>query len=391
MVLKRGESIRGPAHRGKCKAPGAAPRFLIWNGEITAIGMKVAMFGPFTEVPAAGGVEQHVHHLADSLEKIGVEVERWSWKAGMDGGKIKKCSLFGLKSAFDKTGADIIHLHSSAIAFSAISGLGRFEGKAAATIHAFHNPAMESSLRYMIMGIALGPLYKSALRNTRNIAVSEYTRKEAASYGIKTGEVIGSGVDLKEIEDTRPSEEESDAIIVARFNRQKGVMDFIEAFSGIAYNARIVGYGERSEEEKIAGIAAERAIKCTVRASRQEMLGAIKSSKLLAMPSKGETFGIVGLEAMAMAKPVIVYREAGGPLDYVKDGYNGMVISSSPRALRIAANRLLEDEEMYGKLSANALRSAKEHGWGKVARKVKEFYESLLREESGPSLYYRKR
>ena len=120
------------------------------------------------------------------------------------------------------------------------------------------------------------------------------------------------------------------------------------------------------------------------------MLKEIKSSRILVMPSRHETFGIVGLEAMALGKPVIVYDEAGGPLDYVKNGHNGMVVSARPEALRIAANELLEDEELLNEMGKNALETAKKNSWKEVAERVKEFYKSLL-EKNGPALFYRNR
>lgn len=343
--------------------------------------MKVAMFGPFYEEPVPGGVEQHVYHLSNALEKHGVEVERWSWKIPRDINGIRKFSLFDMKKALWGSEADLVHLHSTAIAFSSFSGLAKFTRKTVATIHAFHQPETESSLRLKMMGHVLSSPYISALRKIRNnIAVSEYARKEADAKGVPVKAVIGSGIDFEAFQNIAWSPElESDVILVARLNAQKGVFDFIEAFSNSSIKAMIVGYGEPAMEKKVKELCEKGGIKLFLHASREETLSAIKSSKILAMPSKGETFGIVGLEAMALGKPVIVYDEAGGPLDYVRNGVNGLVVESSPGALRKWSSSLLGNEGLCKTLSKNALKTAQENGWGRVAGKVENFYELTLR------------
>jgi glycosyltransferase involved in cell wall biosynthesis len=374
--------------------------------------IKVAMVGPFHPEPAMGGVEQHVHYLSNALEEEGVEVERWSWKVpgkeaggnGKKGGKghsgrekgegrggIRSCSLFGLGEVFSKTKADIVHLHSTAIAFSALSGLGKFGGRTIATIHAFYDPKLESSFRMKVLGVGLAPLYEAALKRTRNIAVSTYTQKDAGRRGIRAELVLGSGIPLGDMRKIRERAElESDIILVARLNEQKGVFDFLEAFGGLAYKCVIVGYGSGGMEKRIAELADSVGIRCLMRPGREETLSAIKSSKLLAFPSRNETFGIVGLEAMALGKPVVVYEGAGGPMDYVTDGYNGRVVSSRPDALRIGAMDLIEDEKAMEKMGKACMETAKAHSWEKVAKKMKAYY-SLVLEEPGPSVFYRKR
>jgi glycosyltransferase involved in cell wall biosynthesis len=358
--------------------------------------IKVAMVGPFHPKPAMGGVEQHVHHLACALEAEGVEVERWSWKVPKEGigkgkGKIRGCSLFALGEVFSKTKADIVHLHSTAIAFSSLSGLGKFSGRAVATIHAFYDPKLESSFRMKILGVGLAPLYEAALKRTRNIAVSTHTWKDAERRGIRAELVLGSGIPLEDIRKIRRKPElESDIILVARLNEQKGVFDFLEAFGGLAYKCVIAGYGERGMEKRIAELAESVGIRCLIRPGREETLSAIKSSKLLAFPSRNETFGIVGLEAMALGKPVIVYEDAGGPLDYITDGYNGRVVSGRPDALRIGAMDLIEDGRAMERMGKACMETAKAHSWGTVAKRMKEYYSSVL-EEPGPAVFYRKR
>ncbi len=353
--------------------------------------MKVAIFGPFHHHPSPGGVEQHVFYLADSLEKLGVEIERWSWKIEKNCGNIKKLELPYFGSALN-TDADIIHMHTSVgVVFSYFSGLDKFKGKKITTIHAFHKPELESSVLMKIFGYTLSKPYIYALKKIENnIAVSRYTKEESEKRGVPIKAVIGNGIKLSEFKNVCVNEElECDVILVARLTKQKGIYEFIKAFSGSPYKAMIVGHGEPMIEKKIWKICKDKNIKLILRPKREILLSAIKSSKVLAMPSVHETFGIVGLEAMALGKPVVVYDVAGGPLDYVKSGHNGLVVSGKPTALRIGVKRILEDNELLKKMSKNALKTAKKYEWSIVAEKIKKMYESVL--DDGPELYYRNR
>jgi glycosyltransferase involved in cell wall biosynthesis len=64
------------------------------------------------------------------------------------------------------------------------------------------------------------------------------------------------------------------------------------------------------------------------------------------LPSAGEGFGLVFLEAMAFSKPV-VGASCGGTTDIVEDGINGLLVPPGDAgALAQALGRLLGDEPL---------------------------------------------
>jgi hypothetical protein len=70
------------------------------------------------------------------------------------------------------------------------------------------------------------------------------------------------------------------------------------------------------------------------------------------MPSVGEAFGIVYLEAMAFAKPVIAANSGGAP-EVVTDGETGILVDPGDRAaLTQALVRLLRDERLRDRMGA---------------------------------------
>jgi alpha-1,3/alpha-1,6-mannosyltransferase len=57
---------------------------------------------------------------------------------------------------------------------------------------------------------------------------------------------------------------------------------------------------------------------------------------------QNEHFGIVPLEAMAAARPVVACN-SGGPVESVKDGHSGLLKDPTPAAFAAAMQQLLEE------------------------------------------------
>jgi glycosyltransferase involved in cell wall biosynthesis len=57
-----------------------------------------------------------------------------------------------------------------------------------------------------------------------------------------------------------------------------------------------------------------------------------------------EDFGMVPYEAFRAAKPVITTTDAGGPLEVVRDGDNGLIVAPDALSVAAALRELLDDE-----------------------------------------------
>lgn len=55
-----------------------------------------------------------------------------------------------------------------------------------------------------------------------------------------------------------------------------------------------------------------------------------------------EDLGLVTFEALASGKPVLTCRDSGGPLEFVRDGENGVVVDPDPAAIGLGLQRLAE-------------------------------------------------
>ena len=140
----------------------------------------------------------------------------------------------------------------------------------------------------------------------------------------------------------------------------------------------IVGEGPyHSELERIAneqGIAGN--VTFVGRVSDDELVDYYGLADVFVLPNRempdGDTegFGLVYLEANACGKPVVSGR-AGGVLDAVEDGVNGIAVDGTdPAAITAAVQKLLQDDELYARLRNGALEAAQKSSW---SRRTEQF------------------
>lgn len=98
----------------------------------------------------------------------------------------------------------------------------------------------------------------------------------------------------------------------------------------------------------------------------------------LVMPSYSESFGMVALEAMACARPVIA-SSVGGLRYLVQDGLTGYHVREGD-APQLAGRilRLLGDPARLERMGAAARREAQRYAWSRTADAVQAVYRQLL-------------
>ncbi|MGJ8605974.1 MAG: glycosyltransferase [Marivita sp.] len=94
-------------------------------------------------------------------------------------------------------------------------------------------------------------------------------------------------------------------------------------------------------------------------ADRVTWLGAVDDATLLrhyaearavVFVPQDEDYGYISLEAMLAGKPVITVSDAGGPLEFIRDGAEGFVTAAKPAALGKAFERVMSDAALAEKL-----------------------------------------
>lgn len=115
-------------------------------------------------------------------------------------------------------------------------------------------------------------------------------------------------------------------------DRYKGVDVLIRAVSGLASSfpdLSLVVIGDGADRPRLERVAQEMSVRNRVHfwghASGETLATAYRRCDVFAMPSAGEGFGLVFLEAMAFGKPVIGGAH-GGTLDVIEDGVTGYLV-----------------------------------------------------------------
>jgi len=107
-----------------------------------------------------------------------------------------------------------------------------------------------------------------------------------------------------------------------------------------APEARAVFVGRGPEEARLAMLAQELGVSGRVRflpeVDDETLLSLYASARLVAVTAAGEDLGYVPLEAFLSGKPVLTTEDAGGPLEFVRDGVTGIVAAPRPEALGVA-------------------------------------------------------
>lgn len=150
----------------------------------------------------------------------------------------------------------------------------------------------------------------------------------------------------------------------AASERYKGVDRLIQAMPILLEavpDLHLVAVGEGDDLPRLQRIAAAEKVEERVHflrsLSRVDLIACYAGCEVFALPSGGEGFGFVFLEAMALGKPV-VGTYVGGVIDLVEDGATGFLIP--PREIErlpAALIRLLTDERLRREMGQRARES----------------------------------
>jgi D-inositol-3-phosphate glycosyltransferase len=107
------------------------------------------------------------------------------------------------------------------------------------------------------------------------------------------------------------------------------------------------------------------------------------AAEAVVVPSQYESFGMVALEAMACGTPVVA-SQIGGLAYLVQDGVTGYTVPvDDPNELAKRITSLLVDTNLRNQMGNQAVKLAQEYAWEKIAEKLVQVYENLLRNPAG--------
>jgi glycosyltransferase involved in cell wall biosynthesis len=182
-------------------------------------------------------------------------------------------------------------------------------------------------------------------------------------YGVES-EVVHLGVDASAFS---PSSEPREGYVlsVGALHPLKGHDQVIEALAMLPPpRPRLVVIGDRGESEsRLRELAVARDVTLEVlsRLPFAEVVKRYQRASVVACAQIREPFGLVPLEGMACATPVVAVAD-GGFLETIRDGETGLLAPRDPTALGTALARVLNDPELAGRLGTTG-RAEVESRW----------------------------
>ena len=159
----------------------------------------------------------------------------------------------------------------------------------------------------------------------------------------------------------------------------------LEAFARLAgeypdATLTIVGIGEMEAQLKarIAELGLEKRVTLTGGLPHEQVIERMAESDLFVLPSWGEGYGIVYIEAMA-AGCIAVGAKDEGIEDTITDGENGFLVPAGDiDEIERVMRAVFENREAYAALRERGRLAAQALTWAKNAQTVEEIYLELL-------------
>jgi glycosyltransferase involved in cell wall biosynthesis len=141
-----------------------------------------------------------------------------------------------------------------------------------------------------------------------------------------------------------------------------------------APDARAVFVGTGPEEDRLRDRARELGVDGRVRfagaVSDDDLLSLYAGARIVAVTAAGEDLGYVPLEAFLSARPVVTTEDAGGPLEFVRDGETGLVVAPRPDAMGVALRLAWPREDALRQMGLAGQRRAAQLTWDEPVAKL---------------------
>ncbi|MBN2537287.1 glycosyltransferase family 4 protein [candidate division WOR-3 bacterium] len=359
--------------------------------------------------PDVGGIAEHVHHLAVELRRRGHEVRILTSNFGNRRGEVPdpehihrvgKAVLLPSNQSFARIPTawrptrqiaryfarhrfDIVHIHGSLAPSLPIVSLRASHAINVFTFHA----EFGHSLPYIVLKPLLDPYFRMI---HGLVAVSESARDSTARYFPGDYRIIPNAIatdffrpdaePMPGLDDGRPS-----ILFLGRIEPRKGLKYLLQALPQVVRrfpDARLVvvgaaPFGNRYEDCLDPDVAGH--VLWTGAVPGEDRPRYYASCDVYCSPAIGrESFGIVLLEAMACARPVVASRIRGYRRVVEHDTDGLLVPPCDPDAIARAVCELLEDPARRERMGRAGREKALAYAWPGVAARVEEYYRELL-------------
>jgi len=216
------------------------------------------------------------------------------------------------------------------------------------------------------------------------ISVSKKTKKNLKK--IKASEksvVIPNGIDFDYISGIMPSTEKSDVIFAGRLIKEKNV-DLLIRSVYLAKekipDIKCLIIGDGTERLKLEKLVSKLNIQNNVTFKGfmddyHDLISYMKSSKVFALPSTREGFGIVVIEANACGLPVVVVNhKMNAACDLIVNTKNGFIAELAKEDI---SEKIMKSMENKGKMESECIEMSRKYDWNKIVDSLEKIYRDI--------------
>ena len=365
--------------------------------------MRVGIACPYTwDVP--GGVQAHVHDLAEHLIALGhsvsvltpvddpdeADLPPYVVPAGRAvpvpyNGSVARLVFGPLSLArtrrWLRDGAfDVLHVHEPTVPSVSMMACFAASGPMVATFHT----ATARSRALQVFGTALQPVLEKV---TGRIAVSPAARRVVVEHLGGDAVLIPNGVDVARFDGAVPLPGRTDAPTVVFLGRidegRKGLAVLLEALPELVrlvpdVHLLVAGPGDVKDVREAVPRSLRDRVELLGRVSDDDKPRVFASGQVYCAPNThGESFGIVLVEAMAAGTPVVA-SDLEAFRRVLDDGRAGVLVPvRDAGALAGALGALLHDPERRAVLARRARAAVERYDWQTVTAQVVAVYETV--------------
>ena len=370
--------------------------------------MKVGLVSPY-DFATAGGVNDHVRHLAVQLQKSGHETRIFGPSSRADVGfdaarfyrigtpiairandSVARITLsFQLANQVAAIVADerfdVLHFHEPLMPSLPMTMLRMSTTANVGTFHAFARSNVGYYYGRPLLQPYLGHLHRA-------IAVSEPARDFVNRYFPDFPmQVIPNGIDVDMYRPGHPPirhlrDENINILFVGRLEKRKGLGDLLRAYRVLherVPNTRLIIVGDGPQRGRVESYVQRHRLGNVILAGyvpesvKPRYYG---SADIFCAPATGaESFGIVLLEALASGLPVVA-TEIPGYMSVLEPGKDSVTVEPKNwRELAASLVILARDPDLRRRLADYGLNKARRYSWDRVAAEVVDVYQQARR------------
>jgi phosphatidylinositol alpha-mannosyltransferase len=283
-------------------------------------------------------------------------------------------SMLRMRRIFQRERFDVIHVHEPFAPILSVYALVIADCPVVVTCHSAGLDMRWYPMGKLCWGVA-------ARKIDHRIAVSELAKASAEPYIGGPIEILPNGVVVPPQAD--PGGRRPHVVFIGRHERRKGLEILLRAWPDVTRRTgarlRVLGADPLSvrwlmRRKDLADQGIDLLGSVPEDARTRELL---EASLLVAPSLRGESFGLILMEAFACATPVVASAIEG--YDRVVEADTGLLVPpGDPRSLADAVVGLLENEPLRRRMGAAARVLAEErYSWTRVAGRLVEIYSEL--------------